>query len=490
MENKFNFSDDNISKEKLDPSISNNAKGLFNSLISFFKEILDFRKEANRDHTINSIKADISIKGPNAWILICSILVASVGLNANSIPVVIGAMLISPLMGPILGFGLSIAINDLETLKKSIINFSVMVVLSVFTAYLFFSFFPLREESSELLSRTEPDIRDVLIAFFGGLSLIIAKTKKGTISPVIFGVAIATALMPPLCTVGYGLAVGNASFSMGAMYLFMINSLYIVLATFITVKFLRFPLINYVNSTRRRLISRIVTILSIVMLIPAFFTFTGVLYESKFNNSIDEFFERELEGLKNKDYLKLNSKVNYNIDNDGLLYPWRDKTSSVIFNSYGLEPISNDIISLLKTKIKSYPHLSLTMIQFNQQEVENDFKEQKKFLAELRTRDSLELSDKTKQIQLLEEKLSSLEKIQSINKLYQTLINDIKFNYDQVEEISIQNLIGSINENDPVFLIKWNDTLSENEIIRQKQKITEWLTIKLESEFFEVKRFK
>ena len=490
MENKFNFSDDNTSKEKLDPSISNNAKGLFNSLISFFKEVLDFRKEADRDHTINSIKADISIKGPNAWILICSILVASVGLNANSIPVVIGAMLISPLMGPILGFGLSIAINDLETLKKSIINFSVMVVLSVFTAYLFFSFFPLREESSELLSRTEPDIRDVLIAFFGGLSLIIAKTKKGTISPVIFGVAIATALMPPLCTVGYGLAVGNASFSMGAMYLFMINSLYIVLATFITVKFLRFPLINYVNSTRRRLISRIVTILSIVMLIPAFFTFTGVLYESKFNNSIDEFFERELEGLKNKDYLKLNSKVNYNIDNDGLLYPWRDKTSSVIFNSYGLEPISNDIISLLKTKIKSYPHLSLTTIQFNQQEVENDFKEQKKFLAELRTRDSLELSDKTKQIQLLEEKLSSLEKIQSINKLYQTLINDIKFNYDQVEEISIQNLIGSINENDPVFLIKWNDTLSENEIIRQKQKITEWLTIKLESEFFEVKRFK
>ena len=111
-------------------------------------------------------------------------------------------------------------------------------------------------------------------------------------------------------------------------------------------------------------------------------------------------------------------------------------------------------------------------------------------MAELRTRDSLELSDKTKQIQLLEEKLSSLEKIQSINKLYQTLINDIKFNYDQVEEISIQNLIGSINENDPVFLIKWNDTLSENEIIRQKQKITEWLTIKLESEFFEVKRFK
>ena len=142
MENKFNFSDEDINSESLNSSISNNAKGLLYSLISFFKGVLDFRKEADKDYTINSIQNDISIKGPNAWILICSILVASVGLNANSIPVVIGAMLISPLMGPILGFGLSIAINDLETLKKSLINFSVMVFLSVFTAYLFFFFFP------------------------------------------------------------------------------------------------------------------------------------------------------------------------------------------------------------------------------------------------------------------------------------------------------------------------------------------------------------
>ena len=449
MENKFNFSDE----ENLDKSVSRNAKGLFQSLFSFFKEVLDFRKEADRDHTINSIKADISIKGPNAWILICSILVASVGLNANSIPVVIGAMLISPLMGPILGFGLSIAINDLETLKKSIVNFSVMVVLSVFTAYLFFSFFPLREESSELLSRTEPDIRDVLIAFFGGLSLIVAKTKKGTISPVIFGVAIATALMPPLCTVGFGLAVGNASFSLGAMYLFMINSLYIVIATYITVKFLRFPLINYVNSTRRRLISRIVTILSIVMLIPAFFTFADVLFESKFNNSVDEFFERELEGLKNKDYLKLNSKVNYNINNDGFLFPWRDKTSSVVFNSYGLEPLSNEIISLLKNKVKKYPHLSLTTIKFNQQENQNDFKEQKRFLVELRKRDSLDLETKSKELEVLREKLKKLETKEFNKNLYKTLIEDIKFNYEEVSEMNFHINDSSNDDQKIIFYI-------------------------------------
>jgi uncharacterized hydrophobic protein (TIGR00271 family) len=301
METKFNFSDEESNVNLENKSISKNAKGLFFSLFSFLKEILDFRKDTDKEATLLSIKNDISIKGPTAWILICSIFVASIGLNTNSIPVVIGAMLISPLMGPILGFGMSIAINDLETLKKSLINFTVMVFLSVLTAYLFFAFFPLREESSELLSRTKPDIRDVLIAFFGGLALIIARTKKGSISSVVFGVAIATALMPPLCTVGFGLATGKISFALGAMYLFMINTLYIVLATYIVVKLLGFPMINYANSKRRTKIARLVTLFSILMLIPAFFTFSGVLNESKFNNSANEFLRIELDGLKNKD---------------------------------------------------------------------------------------------------------------------------------------------------------------------------------------------
>jgi uncharacterized hydrophobic protein (TIGR00271 family) len=489
MENKFNFSDEDINSESLNSSISNNAKGLLYSLISFFKGVLDFRKEADKDHTINSIKNDISIKGPNAWILICSILVASVGLNANSIPVVIGAMLISPLMGPILGFGLSIAINDLETLKKSLINFSVMVFLSVFTAYLFFSFFPLREESSELLSRTKPDIRDVLIAFFGGLSLIIAKTKKGTISPVIFGVAIATALMPPLCTVGYGLAVGKIQFAVGAMYLFIINSLYIVLSTFLIVKLLRFPLINYVNSSKRRLISRIVTIFSILMLIPAIYTFLGVLYESKFNNSLKEFYEFELDGIKNKDYLIMNSKVEYDIGENNYI-PWQDKLSVIKFNSYGLEPVSKDIIAFLKTRVKKYPQLSLTSIVFNQQEIENDFKEQKRFLVELRKIDSLEISSKTKQIEQLENKLKEFEKVESLNVLYKTIIQDIKFNYEDIEEINLQNVISLVNSNDfePIFLIKWKDSMLSQEILVQENKIREWLSFKLESESFQLKR--
>ena len=489
METKFNFSDEESNVNSENQSISKNAKGLFFSLFSFLKEVLDFRKDTDKETTLISIKNDISIKGPNAWILICSIFVASVGLNANSIPVVIGAMLISPLMGPILGFGMSIAINDLETLKKSLINFIVMVFLSVLTAYLFFAFFPLREESSELLSRTKPDIRDVLIAFFGGLALIIARTKKGTISSVVFGVAIATALMPPLCTVGFGLATGKPYFALGAMYLFMINTLYIVLATYLVVKLLRFPMINYANSKRRTTIARLVTIFSVLMLIPAFFTFSGVLNESKFKNSANEFLRVELDGLKNKDYLEKTAIINYNYDDmsSNFVWPWLDKKSKIVLNTFGLEPISMETIDLLKAKLKKYPNLSLTEIVFNQLEIENDFKEQKRFLSELRYRDSLDLINKSNQIEILTKKINRLEKIENNNLFYQSILDEVKFNYEDIEEF---NYLMEISPNDtiPVFTVKWSEDVLEQSIINQENKLKKWLFFKLSNESFELIR--
>ena len=489
METKFNFSDEESNVNLENKSISKNAKGLFFSLFSFLKEVLDFRKDTDKEATLISIKNDISIKGPTAWILICSIFVASVGLNANSIPVVIGAMLISPLMGPILGFGMSIAINDLETLKKSLINFTVMVVLSVLTAYLFFAFFPLREESSELLSRTKPDIRDVLIAFFGGLALIIARTKKGPISSVVFGVAIATALMPPLCTVGFGLATGKPSFALGAMYLFMINTLYIVLATYVVVKLLRFPMINYANSKRRTTIARLVTIFSVLMLIPAFFTFSGVLNESKFKNSANDFLRIELDGLKNNDYLEKTAVINYNYNNmsSNFVWPWLDKKSKIVLNTFGLEPISSETIALLKAKLKKYPNLSLTDLVFNQQEIQNDFKEQKRFLSELKSRDSLDLINKSNQIEILTNKLNRLEKLENNNLFYQSILNEVKFNHELIQRVNYSFLI-SPNDTITVFTTKWKDGFSYEEINSDEIKLKKWLKFKLGNQLFELKR--
>ena len=174
--------EENIEKdesvEQSKQEVQKDAKGLFRSVKKFLVELLDFRHDTDHEATIEAIKLDIPFKGATAWILIFAVFVASIGLNANSTAVVIGAMLISPLMGPILGIGMSIAINDIDTLRKSLINLATMIVLSLLTAFLFFYIFPLSEDNSELLGRVKPDIRDVLIAFFGGLALMVARTKK------------------------------------------------------------------------------------------------------------------------------------------------------------------------------------------------------------------------------------------------------------------------------------------------------------------------
>ena len=413
MESKFDFSDDDVNQSNKDSS-QDKSKG-DKSLFSFLKKILDFKSQTERDSTIISIKNDISIQGATAWILICSIFVASVGLNANSIPVVIGAMLISPLMGPILGFGMAIAINDIETLKKSTLNFIIMVLLSVFTAFLFFSFFPLREESSELLSRTKPDIRDVLIAFFGGLALIIARTKKGTVSSVIFGVAIATALMPPLCTVGFGLATRNFDYSLGAMYLFLINTLYIILATYLVIKFLGFPMINYANSRKRLLISRVIAFFSILMIIPALFTFFGVLNKSNFETSANNFIRNEFIGIENQELLLANASKNYDSNPKNSYWPWSDRDSEITINTFGMEILSPQMISNLNQKILTYPYLSRTKLLILQNSKANSLEDEKKVLLFQRTIESLKLINKNQEIKILKKELRDLKEDQKNN---------------------------------------------------------------------------
>ena len=306
MESKFDFAEEtNAAKAE----VQQDAKGVLKSLLRFMSTLLSIRKDTDYRATIQAIQDDISFRGATAWVLICSIFLASIGLNANSTAVVIGAMLIAPLMGPVLGVGVSLAINDLATLRRSLVNFGVMVLLSVLTAFLFFALFPLREESSELLARVSPDIRDVLIAFFGGLALIIARTKKGTIASVIFGVAIATALMPPLCTVGYALAHSNIPYALGALYLFAINASFIALAAYLVVKLLRFPMTEYANPKSRRRISRLATLLALLMAIPAGFTFVDVLQKSRFQAAAQLFLDNELQGIDNADYLRQTARI-------------------------------------------------------------------------------------------------------------------------------------------------------------------------------------
>ena len=234
----------------------------------YLLEIFDISQDTDKSATIEDIKSGVYVKGQIAWVLIFSILIASAGLNTSSTAVVIGAMLISPLMGPILGMGLSLGINDIDLLRKALKNFAVMVVLSLLTSFLFFSIPMFQNETPELIARTYPDVRDVIIALSGGLALIVALSRRNKSLNTIAGVAIATALMPPLCTAGYGLATSKWAFFGGAMFLFSINTVFIASSTFVVVRFLKFPYEAYANSQRRKRISQIITIFAIAILIP------------------------------------------------------------------------------------------------------------------------------------------------------------------------------------------------------------------------------
>ena len=472
METKFDF---NESSEQ--PDIKKNAEGLLTGIIIFLKSVLSFHKDVDKNSTVNAIKADISMKGTTAWILICSILIASVGLNANSTPVVIGAMLISPLLGPILGLGFSIATNDIETLKNSSINFIVMVVLSVATSYLFFLIFPQGEEISELLSRTKPDLRDVLIAFFGGLALIIAKTKKENISSAIFGVAIATALMPPLCTVGFGLAEKNMDYAGGAIFLFVINSIYIIIATYIVLKILRFPLVNYANSSRRTFINRIVTIISILILIPAFIKFNDVLKESSFNSQSKDFLNNELVGLPNFEYLVRRAEIDYN-----------DGDSKISINTFGQKPLNEEIISFLNIKIKNYSSLENTILEFNQEK--SNSTNSNEFIKELRFRDSLELVSRSNEINKLNQKLNDLESLSKEKLIFESLAKEIKIIYPDLNQFEVFETIKTdFNQIDTVlvFNLRWNDELENQEKLKLNENVRSWLKFQLESDVFEIR---
>lgn len=245
------------------------------------KSIIRFSDEIDYENASVSIRKNIAFRGTNVFILVCAIIIASVGLNVNSIPVIIGAMLISPVMGPILGFGLGLGTEDARLLKDSLKNFTVMVVISIIASSLFFLLSPLSlANPSELLARTNPTVYDVLIALFGGMAGIIeiSRKDKGT---VISGVAIATALMPPLCTVGYGISIWKGSIIFGALYLFTINSIFIALATFIAVKYFSFPAVE-TNEQKIRLNKSAVYIILLIVIVPSILSAISVIKENNF----------------------------------------------------------------------------------------------------------------------------------------------------------------------------------------------------------------
>ncbi len=472
-----------IDIENSGEEVKKDLSGLWGSLKKFLKDLLDIRQDTDQKTTIETIKSDIPFKGHTSWILICSIFIASIGLNANSTAVVIGAMLISPLMGPILGMGMSLAINDIDTLRRSLKNFGVMVGLSVLTAFLFFKFFPLRDESSELLARTAPDIRDVLIAFFGGLALVIARAKKGTIASVIFGVAIATALMPPLCTVGFGLAIGNIKYAGGAMYLFIINTIFIALATFLVLKLLRFPMVRYANSAKRRFIARMASLIAIIVMIPAGYTFYKVFQESLFRNQAKQFIN---DNIKTYQF----SAGGRFLENFTSMEYINTKKSSIELVFMGDESIPDNVIETWNAQKRDSKYSKLKSTELKIVQGGRDDSEEKfNFVSELYQNKKEELVTKEAQIRLLEEEVAKLSK-SPINKIpFKAIVDEARINYENLREIGFSSTIKTnftATDTIAVFIVKWTDSLSNDIIVKDQARLTNWLKVKLGSENVQV----
>ena len=477
------------STETADKGIQINVTRLLETAKKFLLELFDFREDTDHEATIEAIKADISFKGATAWILIFAVFVASIGLNANSTAVVIGAMLISPLMGPILGIGMSFALNDINTFKKSLMNLGTMIGLSLFASFLFFYSFPLSEDNSELLGRVSPDIRDVLIAFFGGLALMVARTKKGTVASVIFGVAIATALMPPLCTAGYGLAIGNFSYFIGAMYLFMINTIFIALATFLVMKLLGFPMYKYANVAKRKRYSTIATIVGVAVMIPAIFTFINALNKSQIKTQINNFVINEIKEIKS---FQLIGDPDLDLDKKEIKFSFFNEVTEGeqnILNNQLANNTNYTKIKDFKLKIKGSDTKSFELITTAYKDKREELQESKNIVAGLQ-----------KQITELQETVSSLN-----NRIEQDALNtnqkvvafsriakDAKIRYRDIEEIGFARVLSSKDfikiDTIPVVTIRWSMQLSDSIIVPREIELRSWLQKELELDTLFIKR--
>ena len=471
-------------------AIQQDAKGLFQNLKKFIVELFDFRDDTDHEATIEAIKADIPFKGATAWILVFAVFVASIGLNANSTAVVIGAMLISPLMGPILGIGMSFALNDFLTFKKSLIHLGTMIVLSLFASFLFFYLFPLSEDNSELLGRVRPDIRDVLIAFFGGLALMVAKTKKGTVASVIFGVAIATALMPPLCTAGYGLAKGNFTYFFGAMYLFTINTIFIALATFIVLKLLRFPMHKYANAAKRKQYSTIATVVGVSVMIPAIFTFISVFKENQIETQVNRFVTKEVKLIPNfqlidNSFLPETKEIYLNFFNEVT-----DGEKNILTNQLRNNP-SYDKIKDFDLKIKGSDTKSFELITTAFKEKREELQESKNIIGGLQ-----------QQISGLQETIADLNnriEQDALNKnqkviAFSSIVKEAKIRYGGIESIGFSNVLSSKDfikiDTLPITIVQWNIKLSDSIISVKENELKNWLQKELTLDTLFIKREK
>ncbi len=414
--------------------------------------------EEDREKVLEDVRSFVSFRGSNLWILACAIVVASVGLNVNSAAVVIGAMLISPLMGPIVGAGFGLGIFDFALLRKSLKNLLIATVVGLVVSSVYFYLSPFKETQTEILSRTSPNIYDIIIAFAGGLVGVIAITRVEKGNPIP-GVAIATALMPPLCTAGYGLAVWNLKFFFGAMYLYCINCVFICIATFIIVKYLKYPIVKMIDKKRARQVKYSMTFIIVIMIVPSIYFAIQLFEEKKYNQRVNNYIENV---FTNKGYTVIYKKSNY-IRNPKVL--------ELAFLSKRFE---NDEVQEFSNKLKAYK-INNTILRIRQ-----DTTDLKKDILNEIGFEKATLKERDAVIQNLKKEIINLKVDNS------KLLPEVKILFPEIENISVAK--HTFNEGTdsvrtiPVMVYRINKRLS----IESKNKLSDWLKQKLQSTELEI----
>ena len=481
---------DDIKKDQVDQDqklkdqksdVQKEFKGFFQSLKEYIPELLSIRKGTDKEATAATIREGVSIKGQTAWILVFSILIASIGLNTSSPAVVIGAMLISPLMGPILGIGYSIGVNDVDTLKASVINFGAMVGLSLLTSFLFFSIPIFKESTPEILARTRPDVRDVLIAITGGLALIIAISRPKPQFNTVAGVAIATALMPPLCTAGFGLATGQFKYFGGAMFLFTINSIFIALASFSIIKYLKFPMLKYINQAKRKRISRFASLIAFVILSFSIYLF----YELYLLNDYTTRAEMFIKKIKDEG-------VNIIGDNsDSIDYQEKEIKLYVFGSDYdnrdkGRWDVLLDELGLKNTKLTILQSQDDSGVREDIDQMKELYMESNKLLI---TREE-SLKEKDHRISELEK---NLRRYYDNEVLFDRVVKEIKINYNDLKSVSYaREYVSDFEKIDTsnVITVQWKAMVNKRQRRIQEEKLKKWMQLRLKLKNIEVRELR
>jgi uncharacterized hydrophobic protein (TIGR00271 family) len=433
----------------------------------YLRDLFNLQEDKAREETtIEEIKRGVVFKGANLWILIFAILIASIGLNVNSTAVIIGAMLISPLMGPIMGIGLGAGINDFELIKKAFRNLATAAFLSIATSTIYFFTTPLHEAQSELLSRTTPTLWDVLIAFFGGMVGIIAGSRREK-SNAIPGVAIATALMPPLCTAGYGLANGNLYYFVGALYLFFINSVFISVSTFLIVRFLNYPKVKFESRAAERRIKTYIWTFVIITAVPSIYLAYNVVKRTIFEQNARNFISVEFDLPETQ---VINEK--FSLDGDA---------GVIDITLYGKQ-VDEESIDIIRGKLSQYNLVPVELIV--RQGYQEDFvaataqefqrlSENMKLgiLEDLYKKNEEALESREDRIRFLEEQLIKMQKTSYPVK---EMEEELKIQYPALESLAFGDMVNHQSDTLSHAVVRLNQRLYN----KDKQKISDWLRVR------------